>query len=87
MVLLGSNVDPDEDQVEKIMDKNNVQGPAGDKEDLLGVKGGDQGEEELLKGEMEGFVSAQLEATAPRTMDKTMLRLNLKKPQVVHRQD
>ena len=78
MVLLGSTADPNVDQVEKLMEesaKNNVKGLAGDEDDC-------KGEEELLKREMEGFVNAQLVATAPRTMDKAMLQLNLKKPKV-----
>ena len=72
MGLLGSSADPNVDQVEKMMDdsdKNNVQGHAD-------VKGDIKGEE------LDGFVSAQLEASAPRTMDKAMLQLNLEKPKV-----
>ena len=83
MVLLGSSADPN--VVEKMVGesaKNNVQSLTGDKEDFPCVKGDNKGEEGVLKGEMDEFVSAQLEATAPRTMDKAMLRLNLKKPKV-----
>ena len=71
MVLLGSSADPN--VVEKMVGesaKNNVQSLTGDKEDFPCVKGDNKGEEGVLKGEMDEFVSAQLEATAPRTMDR-----------------
>ena len=86
MVLLGSSANPNIDLVKKMMEEsaeNSVKGLAGDEGDTIGVKDGCKGgEEELLKGEKEVFVSAQLVAAAPHTMDKAMFQLNLKKPKV-----
>ena len=86
MVLLESSANPNIDLVKKMMEesaKNSVKGPSGDKGDSIGVKDGCKGgEDELLKREKEVFVSAQLVAAAPRTMDKAMFQLNLKKPKV-----
>ena len=86
MVLLGSSADPNIDLVKKMMEESavhNVKDPSGDKGDSIGVKDGCKGgEDELLKREKEVFVSAQLVAAAPHTMDKAMFQLNLKKPKV-----
>ena len=76
MVLLGSSANPNVNQLKKMMEESAENVCEGVKD---GCKGG---EDELLKREKEVFVSAQLVAAAPRTMDKAMFQLNLKKPKV-----
>ena len=76
MVLLGSSANPNVNQLKKMMEESAENEYEGVKD---GCKGG---EDELLKREKEVFVSAQLVAAAPRTMDKAMFQLNLKKPKV-----
>ena len=91
MVLLGSSANHNLDQVKKMVDEpveDKVKGLAGGQGGLVDVKEvflgkTDDGKEDISKeDEKKGFVSAQLVATSPHTMDKTMLQLNLEKPKV-----
>ena len=92
MVVLGSSANPNLDQVKKMVDENveiNAKGLAEGtkdfvdaKEDLIGEKDDFKGDTEVLEDEKKDFVSAQLVASSPATMDKAMLQLNLEKPKV-----
>ena len=91
MVLLGSSANHNLDQVKKMVDEpveDKVKGLAGGQGGLVDVREvilgkTDDGKEDISEeDEKKGFVSAQLVATSPHTMDKTMLQLNLKKPKV-----
>ena len=99
MVVLGSNANPDSDQVKKMVDEPveiNAKGLAEGKkdfvdakedfvdvkEDFVGDKEDCNGDRELLEDEKKDFVSGQLVASSPATMDKAMLKLNLEKPKV-----
>ena len=92
MVVLGSSANPNLDQVKKMVDEpveNNAKGLAEGKkdfvdakEDFIGEKDDFKGDTEVLEDEKKDFVSAQLVASSPATMDKAMLQLNLEKPKV-----
>ena len=91
MVLLGSSANHNLDQVKKMFDEpveDEVKGLAGGHGGLVDVREvilgkTDDGKEDISEeDEKKGFVSAQLVATSPHTMDNTMLQLNLEKPKV-----